>query len=174
MAYRPTAFERRLLPIARRWNGVIPTWETDRAGIDPSQLRHWASGNPDVDHPQRGIYLWWADDPRIRAGLTTPSRELAAAGPDAALWGPSVVDLLELGTWMSPAIFIASPNRRRSDGPLVYKRDAGFARQRIKGLAAQNTSDALRVSRRYMDSDKWAEAVADAERRGLVEKGTIA
>lgn len=168
-----TKFEKRLLPIARVWHGVIPTWEARRRNIDMSELRRWASRNPDVDHPERGIYLWWVDDPRVdfeRMGL---ARKLAKTGPDAVLWGPSVIDLMELGTWWSPATFIADIRYRKSSEAIIYKKDTGFARQRLYGLPAQNAKDALKASKPYLDSDKWEEVLKDAEERDLIQAGEL-
>ncbi|MCI1649177.1 MAG: hypothetical protein LKI26_00825 [Bifidobacterium tibiigranuli] len=167
-----TKFERRVAPIARRWHGIIPTWELRNAGIDGGQFRRWAESNDDVLRDYRGVYTW-KEAPQADWEYTNLARELAKAGPGAALWGPTVLALLHLGTWASQTIYIAAYGRRKSSRRIVYMHDNGFARIRLHGMAAQNVRDALLCSKAFLDEDKWGECAQDAVERGLVSKEEI-
>lgn len=57
------SIEERIRPIWRKWNGVIPVWEAERAGIRPDSFRRWALRNPDATHPRKGVYMWYPDVP---------------------------------------------------------------------------------------------------------------
>jgi hypothetical protein len=162
-----TTFERRVAPIARKWHGVIPTWELKNAGIDGGQFRRWAEHNEDVLHNSRGVYTW-LDAPHADWQYTDFSRILAKAGPGAVLWGPTVLDALQLGTWMSQAIYIAVYGKRHSSHRIVYMHDTGFPRIKLYGMPAQNVRDALLSSKNILDDDKWEECAEDAVERGLV------
>jgi hypothetical protein len=169
---RLTKFEKRIAPIAKRWHGVIPTWELAEHGIDGGQFRNWANHNPDVDHDSYGMYTWW-DTPGEQWDYTHIARALAAAGPGAALWGPTVVDLMNLGTWQSQTLYIAVAGRRKSENGIVYVHDTGFPRIKLLGMPAQNPAAALESSQPYLDWDKWEEAVDAARERGILEKEPV-
>lgn len=162
--------EDRLLPIARRWHGVIPTWEARNAGIDDSQLRHWALGNPDVDHPERGIYVWWTDDEDVNYEYTHLAQTLASAGEGATLWGPTVVELHGLGAWASPVTHIATYVRKRPKEGVRWHHDTGYRRETAAGLPSQGLNDALAASLPFMDEDKRQAALADAMERNILTK----
>lgn len=163
-------FEKRLLPIARRWHGVIPVWAARGEGIDPSQLRHWAAGNDDVDHPARGIYVWFNDDPRTDYRYTHLARALAEAGPGAAFYGPTVVQLLDLGGWGAQLLDIAVPTRRRPRRGIRWHHDTGFPRRKLHGLSIQEPRLAIIAALPVMDDDKTAMVLLDAVDGGYLTR----
>ena len=161
-------FERRLRPIASRWHGIIPVWAAKQAGIDPSQLRHWAARNPDVQHPAKGIYAWFTDDARIDYRYTQWAKTLAQAGPGSAFWGPSVVELLGLGGWASPRMHVATYKRRHDTDNIKHHHDTGFPRSQVHGLPIQEPSMAIRDALPYMDDDKRLMVLQDAVEQGYL------
>ncbi|KAA8826984.1 hypothetical protein [Bifidobacterium myosotis] len=161
-------FEKRLLPIARRWHGVIPVWAAREEGIDPSQLRHWAAGNDDVDHPARGIYVWYNDDPRTDYRYTHLAQALAEAGPGAVFYGPTVVKLLHLGGWGSQTLHIAVPSRRRKRYGIQWHHDTGFPRRKLHGLPIQEPRLAIIDSLPVMNGDKRDMVLFDAVNEGYL------
>ena len=157
-----------MLPIARKWHGVIPVWYAVRQGVDASQLRRWAASNDDVAHPARGVYVWLTDDPSVDWRHTDTALTLAQAGPDAALWGPTVVQMAGLGGWGSPVTHIAVTGRRASRPGVRWHRDTGFARTTMHGLPVEDAALAVRDGLPYMDWDKRALVLADSVDRGIL------
>ena len=165
-----TAFERRLLPIARKWHGAIPVWAAGERGVDPSQLRRWALGNENVTHPARGVYLWLTDDPHVDYRHTDEAIALAQGGPDAAFWGPTVMQMAGLGAWGAPIVHIAVRGRRTPRDGILWHRNTGFTRRTLHGLPAEDTVMAIRHGLPYLDDDKREEVLADAVERGIIDE----
>lgn len=136
-------FEQRLLPIARQWAGNIPVWAAKEAGIDPSALRHWAKDNPDVTNNLRGVYTWYCDDDKINWEYCSTARLLAKAGKGAYLWGPSVLELMEIGDVGSPDLFIAVPKRRRPQFSVKWIVTGEENKHKFKGLPMQSLKKAV-------------------------------
>lgn len=158
--------ERELLPIARRWHGVIPTWDARARGIDPARIRKWAAHNPDVAHPQRGIYIWFNDDPRTDYRYTHFAQILASYGPDAYLWGPTVVELLHYGDWASPSTHVSTYIRPRKKPGIIWRKDHGEKRAVFHHLPIQPPRQAIIDALPYMDWDKQLNVLDDAVQRG--------
>ncbi|MBT1176525.1 hypothetical protein JS532_02960 [Bifidobacterium callimiconis] len=163
------ALERRLLPIVRAWHGVIPVWCARDHDIDPRLLWRWAHGNDDVQHPARGVYIWFNDDPDTDYRYTHLALSLAMAGRGAVFWGPTVVQMAKLGGWGSPIIHIAVPTRRRRRHGFHWHRDTGFARDVLCGLPVENLRQAVIDGLPYMDWDKQELVLADAVDHGLLD-----
>lgn len=172
-----SVIEKRLRPVWRRWHGVIPVWAAEQAGVRPDNLRRWANGNPDVDHPSKGVYIWYPDDEGSDAEVGSDwrlvrfAKALAEAGPGARLWGPSVLEAAHLGSVGGGNVCIEVPKRRRRrDGVtwIVSPKTGGSPETVIKGLPAQRVYDALECAIRMIDSDKFDEALASAKRRRLI------
>lgn len=157
--------EQKLLPIARKWSGNIPVWEARAVGVDDSALRHWAKDNQDVRNTGYGIYTWFNDDPEIDWGYSDVARYVGQAGPDAYLWGPSALELMEIGDAMPTEYSIAVPKRRRKKPgvrwitkPVSEHTDL----TEYKGIPVQSVEDALVDSMPLMERDKQLTALEDA------------
>lgn len=173
--------ESRLRPVWRRWHGVIPVWAAAQAGVPADRLRRWAYRNPDVDHPERGVYLWYpdctGDDANIGADwrLIKFASALAWAGPEARLWGPSVVELAHLGTFGGGDVCLEIPKPRHPHDGISWitnGTDASDSTVMVLGLPCQPIPDALESAATCIDQDKFGEAVDAASRRGLINEPT--
>lgn len=157
--------ERKLLPIARKWAGNIPTWEVRKAGIDPSSVRHWAANNPNVRHTERGVYLWLDSELDFDWENSDTACCIAQGGENAYLWGPSVLELMELGEVGEYYTYVATPTRRRPRERVrwVVERDTRCAYYR--NLPVQPLHKALQVSMPMLDPRKQASALDAVERQ---------
>jgi hypothetical protein len=162
------AIERKLLPIVRKWHGVIPVWEARREGVDASALRHWAAENPDVEHLGRGVYAWYVDDDDVDWENMPLAKALAWAGPESFLWGPTVLECEQLGTVGGFRTCLAVPKRRRRDDSVAWKVTGKKADSQEFGLPSQNIRSAIYDSMPYLDSDKRSEVLYDAQSRDIL------
>lgn len=108
------------------------------------------------------------DAENIDWDLTRFARALAYAGPDAYLWGPSVVELLGLGGWASPRMHVATYKRRHDTDNIKHHHDTGFPRSQVHGLPIQEPSMAIRDALPYMDDDKRLMVLQDAIEQGYL------
>lgn len=157
--------ERKLLPIARKWAGNIPTWEVRKAGIDPSAVRHWAANNPNIIHPERGIYVWIDLDLDFDWETSDTARCVAQGGSDAYLWGPSVLELMELGEVGEYYTYVAIPTRRRPRERIRWVGERDTRRAYYRNLPVQPLDKALLVSMPMLDPRKQASALDAVERQ---------
>lgn len=160
-----TKLEQKLLPIARKWAGNIPVWEAKEAGVEPSTLRHWAKNNPDVENGTRGVYVWYSDDDEIDWDVCETARYLAKAGKDAFLWGPSVLEFMEIGDVGAPGFYIAVPTRRYPQLSVKWVVTKKRTRSKYKGMPVQSLKSAIAVSMPLLDADKRQTVLDDAEKR---------
>lgn len=157
--------EQKLLPIARKWAGNIPVWAAREAGVEASTLRHWAKDNPDVENGTRGVYVWYTDDDKIDWDVCETARYLAKAGKDAFLWGPSVLEFMELGDVGEPGFYIAVPTRRYPQLSVKWVVTKRKTRSKYKGMPIQSLKDAIVSSMPILDDDKRRTVLDDAAQR---------
>ncbi|PWG65658.1 hypothetical protein [Bifidobacterium callitrichidarum] len=163
--------EQQLRPIWKRWNGVIPIWEAEQAGVDRETLLTWAQNNPDTDIVTTEAIAWYPDYPEtesINWEIIPHVFSLASAGPGAYLWGPSVLEFAELGTWGSGITFIATPREQPENTGIHWTVTDKKADSSILGFLSQNIRDAILSSMRFLDGDKYVEALEDANSRGII------
>ena len=161
-----------LMPIWRAWHGIIPAWAAKQKGVKPNTLAAWARRNPDVDHLDHGVYAWYPDNDdaeNIDWDLTRFARALAYAGPDAYLWGPTVLELNHIGTYTSRNTCIATPTRRRVKQGVTWKTTVTPASDTICGMPSQTVFEALTSSRGMFDNAKYRQALDDAVNRHLID-----
>lgn len=157
--------ERKLLPIARKWAGNIPTWEVRKAGIDLSSVRHWARNNPDVIHPERGVYVWLDPELDLDWENSDTARCVAQGGADAYLWGPSVLEFMELGEVGGYYTYVAAPTRRRPRGNIRWVRARNTDMDTYRGIPVQSVPEALEASMPMLDPRKQASVLDAVEKR---------
>lgn len=157
--------EQQLLPIARRWAGNIPTWEVRRAGIDPSAVRHWAKDNPNVIHPERGVYVWLDPELDFDWENNDTARCVAQGGADAYLWGPSVLELMELGEAGGYYTYVATPTRRRPRDNVRWVRGERNVAGTYRNIPVQPIPHALEAAMPMLDPRKQASALDAVENR---------
>lgn len=160
--------EQKLLPIARKWSGNIPIWEVRKAGIDPSAVRHWAADNPTVTHPARGMYTWLDPELGFDWEITDIARCVAQGGENAYLWGPSVLELMELGEVGGYYTYVAVPTRRRTQDGIRWIPSADTNISVYRSIPIQPLPDALTASMPMLDPRKQA-SVLDAVESGYSE-----
>lgn len=165
--------EKKLLPIAKKWAGNIPIWEVKKAGIDPSAVRHWAKDNPNVLHFERGVYTWI--DPELDFDLANAetARQVAQGGEDAYLWGPSVLELMEIGDVGEPYTYVAVPKRRRSRPRTWWVIEQGKKTTTYGGIPVQGLEDAITASMPMLDDRKQCSVLDAVENRFPEEKEFI-
>ncbi|WP_217956580.1 hypothetical protein [Bifidobacterium animalis] len=156
--------EQKLLPIARKWSGNIPIWEVREAGIDPSAVRHWAADNPTVTHPARGMYTWLDPELDFDWETTDTARCVAQGGKNAYLWGPSVLELMELGEVGGYYTYVAVPTRRRAQDDIRWIPSADTSISVYRNIPIQSLPDALTASMPMLDPRKQASVLDAVER----------
>lgn len=146
--------EKQLLPIAQKWAGNIPIWEAKKQGIDPSAIRHWAHNNPNVEHYERGVYTWYNDDDNIDWENSSIARAIATAGPNAYLWGPSVLELMEIGEVGGYDTYISVPTRRRPKENVRWIVETPTQTDTYHNLPIQALQDAITETMPLLDEKK--------------------
>lgn len=96
------------------------------------------------------------------------ARAVAWAGPEAYIWGPSVLEQLGIGDVGGFKLFLAVPKGRRSSEFVSWHVTEHKADDTIAGLPCENPRDAVFDGLPYLDSDKQERVIADAAYRGLI------
>lgn len=157
--------ERKLLPIARKWAGNIPTWEVRKAGIDPSAVRHWAANNPNVRHTGRGVYTWFSHDPQINWESSEAARLVSQAGEGAYLWGPTALEFMEIGDVGQNYYDIAVTTRRRPREGVSWIVEHDGTWELYNGVPTQSPMEAAVASMPLLEWDKRVSVLEDLRRR---------
>lgn len=157
--------EKKLLPIARKWAGNIPTWEVRHAGIDPSAVRHWAQNNPNVRSGGRGVYTWFCDDPQIDWENNEAARLVSQAGDGAYLWGPTALEFMEIGDVGQNYYDIAVPTRRRPRAGVTWIVERNGSWMLYNGIPTQRPMEAAKAAMPLMEYDKRLSVIDDMLRR---------
>lgn len=163
--------EEQVRPIWKKWNGVIPVWKAEQEGINRKDLLAWAETNPDADIVNPEVITWYPDSPEIESfdwEITPNVISLASAGPNAYLWGPSVVEFAKLGTWGSGITFVATPKKQPKNTGIHWILTEKAADSTIAGLPSQKIKDAIISSMRYLDRDKFTEVLEDASNQAII------
>lgn len=156
------SIEERLLPVARKWAGNIPVWAAVQAGIAAASIRRWAAGNPDVICGLPGVYTWYCDDDGIDWDATDTARFLAFAGPGAFLWGPSVLEFMDIGDVGGVDYDICVPKRRRPRyGVRWVVSDDDSDVVEYRGLRMQSLRRAVACAMPVLDRDKQDSVIVD-------------
>ena len=87
------------------------------------------------------------------------------AGKDAFLWGPSVLEFMELGDVGEPGFYIAVPTRRYPQLSVKWVVTKKKTRSKYKGMPIQSLKDAIVSSMPILDDDKRRTVLDDAAQR---------
>lgn len=166
-----TGLEDTLKTIALERNGVIPVWEAERHGVSADRLHKWATDDPDVDCFGDGVYVWWLEDDRIDWDMLPLERAAAVAGPHAVATGVTVLELRRIGSVEGGPFTFETPDRRdkRPGYRWIINPDMKPADEIIQGIPCRNLTDCFRDAERWLDDDKYEEAVRDAWETGLID-----
>lgn len=96
---------------------------------------------------------------------------VAIVGKDAYIWGESVLAMLNLALVNPLRVDVATTRRVRKKLPgwiRLVRPPKGTVAQNIEGVTSQDLSDAIRFCKGRIMTERLADAVRDAERRGLL------
>lgn len=96
---------------------------------------------------------------------------VAIVGKDAYIWGESVLAMLNLALVNPLRVDVATTRRVRKKLPgwiRLVRPPKGTVAQNIEGVPSQDLSDAIRFCKGRIMTERLADAVRDAERRGLL------
>lgn len=133
-------------------------------GIELAKLAHRGK----LENVSRGLYRlarWVPDD-------TYPYAEaVARMGPDAYLYGESVIAMLDLAPTDPMRLYVAIPGRTRKELPPglhAKKADPGDTVTIYEGVPAQCAHDAIIAARCSMPDDRLQAAAAEARAQGYL------
>ena len=103
-------------------------------------------------------------------GLDAYACAVARVGPNAFLWGPSVLAIYHLCPTSPSRIYVATPKRYRGKLPIgiVVKTAVCDALDNHEGIPTQNVSAAILASQHTIMFDRLLSAAQEAERIGLI------
>ena len=107
----------------------------------------------------------------IPTELDPYAQAVALAGPNAFLYGESVLAILDLAPTNPTRMYIGTPGRMRRKLGTGYRIRQFFTRARIhpiEGIAAQDVSDAILAAVATVRRDRLEDAAKEACRRGLI------
>lgn len=147
--------------------GMITSSEARALGISNNELVQFARRGK-LQRLGQGLYRveWYApteEDPYAEA--------VALAGPEAFLWGESVLGLLGLAATNPAYVQVATTGRVRRSLPshvrLVHARK-GTPTTSYVGIPSQPVADAIRSCMGHVMPERLGGAVREAERQGYV------
>lgn len=149
--------------------GLVTTKRAKELGLAPNALALLAYRGR-LERVGHGVYRLAAPVPF--AG-EAPAYALAVekVGPEAVLWGESVLALLGLAPTDSARIhvgFAGRVRRRVPDGISVHPMAAGAAAAVYEGIRSQPVAEALRACRGGMMPDRLLAAAKRARERGFL------
>jgi len=149
--------------------GYFTTASAREVGILSCELDRWMKMGR-LESPSRGVY-------RLANYPPTPHEPyvvgVMAVGPQAYVYGESVLAMLDLVPTNPTRLFIATPNRfRRKVASSLVVEDGrkGDRVVRYDGVPAQHLVDAIRASRGYVRHDRRVRALAEGVRQGYIMK----
>lgn len=157
----------RIWDIAADDFGLITTSEAKAAGISEQALSRLVR-NGLLTRLGYGVYRVYHHVP----GDWDPYAEaVKLVGPEAYLYGESVIAMHELCPTNPTRIFIASPRRVRrtlSQGKKVIRRSERNDITSYEGIPSQTVAGAIRSCTSYMLPDRLMSATAKASAQGLI------
>ena len=149
--------------------GLITTRRAKELGLAPNALAQLAYRGR-LERVGHGVYRLAAPVP---CAGEAPAYALAVAqvGPEAVLWGESVLGLLGLSPTDPARIhvgFAGRLRRRVPDGIAVHPAAPGAATTIYEGVRAQPVGDALRACRGALMPERLLAAAKRARERGLL------
>lgn len=156
-----------IFEIAADNHGLITSAQAKQIGVSNNEL---------VQYARRGRVI------RVGHGLYQLSRwipgendsyawAVASVGPDALLYGESVIAMLGLAPTNPSRIFVATPNRTRRKLPsslIVEHIDGIKPGAHYDGIPCQSVYDAIVACKGKMLPERLAAAAAEARRQGLI------
>ncbi|MCL1890705.1 MAG: type IV toxin-antitoxin system AbiEi family antitoxin domain-containing protein [Coriobacteriia bacterium] len=151
--------------------GLITAAQAKELGISDKEMSALAKRGRLVRRGH-GVY-------RLAHHVPTPNDAYAEAaalvGPDAYLYGETVIAMLGLAPTNPARLFVATPVRVRKALPqhIVLVKANGEATC-YDGIPSQKVPDAIRACKRTIMPDRLIEAVSEARRQGFITDSTKA
>ena len=166
MTYRQDLWE-----IAAENHGIVTTRQAEDAGVPGVEVRKLTARGA-LTRMGHGVYRHIgvpADE------WTELAATLACVGEDAFLEGDTVLAMFNLALVNPPKIFVGTPHRRRTAPPrhtivAVRPRVTEDDLTTYEGLRCVTVRRALIDGIPHLLGERVLEAVADAQRRGLIDK----
>jgi hypothetical protein len=149
--------------------GVVTYAQAHEAGVEGVELSRWvASGRLErVGHGVYRLARW------VPTGRERYAEALALVGPDAVLWGESVLALLGLAYVNPGAVYIAPGRRVRRELPAWVRLASAPVTRRAayEGIACQELGEAILACRGRVLTERLRDAADEAGREGYITKG---
>lgn len=148
--------------------GVVTADDAHRLGVHRKEMLNWTRMGRLVKCG-RGVYRLTHYVP---TELDRYAEALALVGGDAMVFGDGVLALHNLALVNPPYVTVACSRRLRRALPewiRVVKIPEGERVDNFNGIATQSVAAAIRFCRGAVMSDRLRDAVAEAERNGLVD-----
>ena len=149
--------------------GLITYAQAKAIGISIRELDRWVKSGR-LEKPMRGVY-------RVSRFPTSEKDPYAVAteaiGPEAYLYGESVLQLLNLVPTNPTWIYVASPKRVRKkhgESLVVIQGASGCNPVNYDGIRSQPLKDAIRSCRATVRPDRRIRAVQEGLRQGYLMK----
>lgn len=158
-----------LYDIAEGNFGLVTYAQAKATGVSIRELDRWVEKGW-LEKPARGIY-------RVARFPASEHDPYAIAtemiGPEAYLFGESVIQLLNLVPTNPTWIYVASPKRVRKEhgkNLVVLKGRANYRPVNYEGVRCQALADAIRSCRATVRPDRRIRAVEEGLRQGYLMK----
>ena len=151
--------------------GLVTYAQAKAMGVSIRELDRWVEKGR-LEKPARGVY-------RV-ARFPTSERDpyaiaTEAVGPEAYLFGESVIQLLNLVPTNPTWIYVASPKRvRKTLGKslVVLRGKADYRPVNYEGVRCQSLADAIRCCRATVRPDRRIRAAEEGLRQGYLARQT--
>lgn len=158
-----------IFEIAADNHGLITSAQARQAGISNNELVQYARRGR-ISKVGHGIYQlsrWIPEENDVYAWATT------MVGPDALLYGESVIAMLGLAPTNPNRIFVATPRRVRRKLPksLKVEKVEGIAPSAFyDGIPCQSAHDAILACEGKMLPERLLAATEEARKQGLISE----
>jgi len=149
--------------------GLVSSATAQKMGVPAIELVKLAKRGRLI-HVGRGLY-------RLARYVPTPydsyAEAVALVGPEAYLFGESVIAMHGLAPTNPKLLYVATPKRIRKTLPdhiVVVHRDTDEKTVRYEGIASQSVFDAIRSCKGMMMPERLRDAADRARREGLVTR----
>lgn len=153
--------------------GLVTFAQAKSLGVSIRELDRWLKKGW-LEKPARGLYRV----SRFPASERDPyAVAIESVGPDAYLYGESVLALLKMAPTNPTWIYVASPRRIRKkvgDGVIVVRGETGGRVANYEGVRAQFLADALHACGGTVNKDRRIRAAEEGFRQGYINKDEFA
>lgn len=157
-----------IISLASDRHGYFTAMEARSTGIKSCELVRWVKSGR-LEYPARGVYRM-ADFPPSQ--FDSYILAVLSVGKDAALYGESVLGILNLVPTNPATIYVAAPLqiRKKLGNGVKVVRIALNSVWDYEGISLQDVADAIRSSRGIVRDDRRIAASREARRQGYISR----